>query len=651
MGVRVYKLAEELEIESSELIEMLKDLGSDVTSHMCTIEEDMIETVMDLILEEESEESEEQEETDNIIRIADTITVKELSQEMDIEPNTLMADLINLGIMATINQELEIKEVEEVAQKYGYKVEEREEENEEEDNIYGLTADFEDGEDDLKLRPPVITVMGHVDHGKTTLLDAIRETDVTAGEAGGITQHIGAYQVEINGQKITCLDTPGHEAFTSMRARGAQATDIAILVVAADDGIMPQTVEAINHAKAAGVPIIVAVNKIDKPNAQPERVKQELTQHGLLVEEWGGDVIAVEVSALKKENLDELLEMVLLTAEMEELKANPNRRANGIIIEAELDRGRGPVATVLVKNGTLKVGDAIVAGLASGRVRAMINDQGDRVEEAGPATPVEVLGLSAVPNAGDVMEVLEDDQAVRGIAEKRKDKRRADELSKTTAVNLEDLFNQIQEGEIKDLNIVIKADVQGSIEALKDSLIKLSTDEVQVNAVHGGVGGITETDVMLAAASNAIIIGFNVRPGANAKKVADKEQVDIRTYRVIYKAIEDVKKAMEGLLDPDYKEVVLGQVEVRDIFKVPKVGVIAGAYVSEGKVLRNAKVRLLRDGNIIKEGDISSLKRFKDDVREVAEGYECGIGIEDYNDIKVGDIMEIYDYEEVKRTL
>jgi translation initiation factor IF-2 len=646
MGIRIYKLAEQLELSNKELIKMLQDLGVDVTSHMSTINEETAELIMDMVL---GEEEGTQEDDSKVLKVEGTMTVKELSEEIDVDPSTLMAKLIGLGIMATINQELTSDQLEVVAAEYGYVVEEEEEE--EEDNLFGLVNDIEDKQKDLKSRPPVITVMGHVDHGKTTLLDAIRKTEVTASEAGGITQHIGAYQVKVNGQKITFLDTPGHEAFTSMRARGAQATDIAILVVAADDGIMPQTIEAINHAKSAGVPIIVAINKMDRPNAQPDRVKQELMNHGLIPEDWGGDTVCVPVSALKGENLDELLEMIVLTAEMEELKANPTRPANGIIVEAELDRGRGPVATILIKNGTLKVGDAIVAGLASGRVRAMINDQGERVEEAGPATPVEVLGLSDVPNAGDLLEVVEDDQSARDIAQKRQNKRREDELSRNTTVNLEDLFSQIQQGEVKELNIVVKADVQGSVEAVKQSLQKLSTDEVEVKMLHGGVGGITETDVMLAAASNAIIIGFNVRPGVNARKVAEKENVDIRTYRVIYKAIDDVKSAMEGLLDPDYKEVVLGQVEVRQTFKVPKIGTIAGAYVTNGTVNRNAKVRLLRDGTIIHEGEIGSLKRFQDDVKEVAEGYECGIGIEGYNDLKEGDIMEIYDFEEIKRTL
>ena len=654
MGVRIYQLADELGLENKELIDILQELDIDVTSHMSTIEEDTADLVRDMLNEDEAEETEEEieEETaENVIEVEDVLTVKELGEELDVKPNKLITELINMGTMATINQDLDMETMEELAEKYGYQIKEVAGE-EDEDDIYGLVNDYEDKEEDLELRPPVVTVMGHVDHGKTTLLDAIRKTSVTEDEAGGITQHIGAYQVEVNGEKVTFLDTPGHEAFTSMRARGAQATDVAIIIVAADDGVMPQTVEAINHAQAADVPIIVAVNKIDKPNAQPEKVKQELTEHGLVVEEWGGDTVTVPISALKQQNLDELLEMILLTSEMEELKANPNRPANGVIVEAELDRGRGPVATVLVKNGTLKVGDQIVVGSAHGRVRAMIDDHGNRIESAGPAMPVEVLGLSDVPSAGDILEVMSDGSKARDIAEEREEEKRARELvDHKTAVNLDDLFEQIQQGEIKDLNIVIKADVQGSIEALKESLLDLSTDEVQVNVVHGGVGGITETDVMLASASNAIILGFNVRPGTNARKTAEKENIDIRTYRVIYRAIEDVRKAMEGLLDPDYKEVVIGEVEVRDTFKVPDVGMIAGSYVTDGKVKRDAELRLLRDGKIIHEGKISSLKRFKNDVKVVKEGYECGIGIEDYNDLKVGDIMEVYEYEEVKRTL
>jgi len=493
--------------------------------------------------------------------------------------------------------------------------------------------------------------MGHVDHGKTSLLDAIRSANVTASEAGGITQHIGAYQVEIKNQKITFLDTPGHEAFTAMRARGAQVTDIAILVVAADDGIKPQTVEAINHAKAANVPIVVAINKIDKENANPDKVKQELTEHGLVVEEWGGDTIAVPVSAITRTNIESLLEMILLVAEVKELKANPNRQATGTVIEAKLDKGKGPVATILVSKGTLNIGDIIVAGHSFGRIRAMVDDKGRNVKKAGPSMPVEVQGLSVAPQAGEIFNVVNDEKLARNVTDARLDERKAEEIKQKSKLNLEDLFDKIKEGEIKDLNIIIKGDVQGSVEAIKQSLDKLSTSEVRVNIIHGGVGTISESDVMLAAASNAIIIGFNVRHDSNIKSTADMQGVDIRLYRVIYDAIEDVKAAMEGLLDPDYKEVVQGKAEVRQVFKVPKIGTVAGSYLTEGKIFRSSKIRVVRDGKVINEADIESLRRFKDDVKEVAEGYECGIGLRNFNDIKEGDILEAFTIEEVKREL
>ncbi|MDW7674304.1 MAG: translation initiation factor IF-2, partial [Bacillota bacterium] len=509
----------------------------------------------------------------------------------------------------------------------------------------------QDDPKDLKTRPPVVTVMGHVDHGKTSLLDAIREANVTAKEAGGITQHIGAYQVLHNDKKITFLDTPGHEAFTAMRARGAKATDIAVLVVAADDGVMPQTVEAISHAKAAQVPFIVAINKIDKPAANPDRVKQELTEYGLVTEEWGGDTICVNVSAHTKEGIEELLEMILLVSEMEEFKANPNRAAKGVIVEAELDKGRGPVATVLVHNGTLNIGDVVVAGWAFGKVRAMMDYSGKRVKKAEPSMAVEILGLSDVPLAGDSFKVVPDEKAARTIVEKQIHAKKEEDQQKLSRVSLDDLFKNIDAGLVKDLNIIIKADVQGSVEAIKQSLEKLSNDEVRVNIIHSGAGTISETDVMLAAASSAIILGFNVRPDANTRKAAEKENIDIRLYRVIYDAIEDVKAALSGLLDPDIKEVVLGQAEVRAIFKVPRVGSIAGCYVTNGKITNICKIRIIRNGIVIHEGDIDSLKRFKDDAKEVAQGYECGIGIERFNDIKEGDIFEGYIFEEVKRHL
>jgi translation initiation factor IF-2 len=491
--------------------------------------------------------------------------------------------------------------------------------------------------------------MGHVDHGKTSLLDAIRHTSVTDTEAGGITQHIGAYSVKLNERVITFLDTPGHEAFTTMRARGAQVTDVAILVVAADDGIMPQTIEAINHAKAAGVTIIVAINKIDKEGANPERVKQMLVEHELVPEEWGGDTVCVEVSAKKKINIDGLLEMVLLVADMQELKANPNRTAKGTVIEAQVDKGRGPVATVLVQNGTLKVGDFIIAGTAVGRVRAMVNDKGRRVKTAGPSTPVEVLGLSEAPTGGDTLVVVSNEKLARDVAEQRKQELQENKFNQVVKVSLDNLFSQIDEGNMKELDVIIKADVQGSVEAVKQSLEKLSNDEVRVRAIHGGVGAINESDVMLANASNAIIVGFNVRPDAGAVSAAERQEVDIRLYRVIYQAIEEIEAAMKGMLDPEYKEVVLGYAEVRQTFKVSGVGTIAGCYVTQGKIQRNAEIRLVRDGIIIHEGKIDSLKRFKDDAKEVSENFECGIGIENFNDVKEGDTIECFIMEEIER--
>ncbi len=573
------------------------------------------------------------------------LTVKELAGKLGVDGATLIKKFMTLGMLVTINQSVEGAAAQLVAEDLGFEVSIEVPKNLEE--LY--LADADDEAASLKERPPVVTVMGHVDHGKTTLLDAIRETKVAAGEAGGITQHIGAYQVEIKGKKITFLDTPGHAAFTAMRARGAQVTDIAILVVAADDGVMPQTVEAINHAKAANVPIIVAVNKIDKPNANPDRVKQELTEYGLLAEDWGGDTICVPVSALRKEGIDDLLENVLLVAEMRELKANQERNARGFVIESELDKGRGPVATVLVQKGTLRIGDSIVAGTVAGRVRAMTNDKGKSVKKAGPSMPVEVVGLADVPQAGDVFVVTDEEKAARLVAESRKEKQREEMLKKTSRVSLDDLFSRIKEGEVKVLGIVLKADVHGSAEAMKQSLTQLTNDEVRVNVIHAGVGAITESDVMLAAASNAIIIGFNVRPDVVAKRIAEREQVDIRTYRIIYEAIDDVKAAMTGMLEPEFKEAVLGRAEVRATFRVPKVGVVAGSYVIDGKITRSASVRVLRDNVVVHEGGIESLKRFKDDVREVSEGFECGIGLANFNDIKEGDVIEAYVMEEVKR--
>ncbi len=577
----------------------------------------------------------------------ETITVKDLSEKIGKPAAEIIKKLFMLGIIATINQDLDFDTCELIASDYGITLEHQVAKTAEE--VLQDSSDEMDAPEELMERPPVVTIMGHVDHGKTSLLDAIRHSSVTEGEAGGITQHIGAYTVTCNGRIITFIDTPGHEAFTSMRARGAQVTDIVILVVAADDGIMPQTVEAINHAKAAKVPIIVAINKMDRPEANPDRIMQQLTEHSLVPEEWGGDTICVPVSAKARTGLDTLLEMVLLQADVLELKANSNRLAKGTIVEAELDKGRGPIATVLVQNGTLRVGDTIVAGTAYGRVRAMMNDKGRRVTEAGPSQPVEVLGFSEVPAAGDILNVAELDKLSRQVAEERRDKQKAEQLKNLSKVSLDDLFSQIAEGEVKDLNIIVKADVQGSVEAVKQALEKLSNKEVRVRCIHGGVGAITGTDIMFASASNAIVIGFNVRPDATARVSAEKEKVDVRLYRIIYAAIEDVENAMKGMFKPVFQEVTLGRISVRETFKVSGVGTIAGAYVQEGKVTRSAQVRVVRDGIVVHEGKISSLKRFKDDVKEVMQGYECGIGIENFNDLHVDDVIEAFVMEEVKR--
>ena len=676
---RIYELAKELKISSKDLMELMQEMGFSVKNHMSTISEEEARQVIELLTGPEDDGGEfdwadeddtpaaavkkkkdkikakkkgaettpakTEEPKSRAVELPESLTVRELAEKLGQAPKNMVMRLMEMGVMAALNQEVDYETARVVAEKFGIETKPIQLEQDSD------TMDIEIEEDDpasLRPRPPVVTVMGHVDHGKTSLLDAIRETKVTAGEAGGITQHIGASVVEYQGKKIVFLDTPGHEAFTAMRARGAQVTDIAVLVVAADDGVMPQTVEAINHAKAAEVPIIVALNKMDRPDAQPERIKQQLTEYGLVVEEWGGDTICVPVSALKKEGIDELLEMILLVAELSELKANPDRFAMGTVIEAKLDKGRGPVATVLVQRGTLRVGDPIIAGTAWGRVRAMMNDRGENVKEAGPSTPVEVLGFSEVPQAGDIMRAMKDDKAARQLARERQEDQREQELARSARISLDDLYDRIQEGEIKELNIIIKADVQGSVEALKQSLEKLSDEQVRLNVIHGGAGAITESDVMLASASNAVIIGFNVRPEPSAKKEAEREEVDIRLYRVIYDALEDMEAAMKGMLEPEYREVTLGQVEVRTTFKVPKVGTIAGSYVLEGKVVNGSPVRLIRDGVVIYEGKIESLRRFKDDVREVASGYECGIGLHNFNDIKEGDILEVYTVEEVR---
>ncbi|NLG83562.1 MAG: translation initiation factor IF-2 [Firmicutes bacterium] len=582
--------------------------------------------------------------TKRTLELPPVITVKELAAVMALPVGEVIKKLMGMGVLATINQELDYDTAAIVVQEYGHEVRPA---PSLEDKL--KTIEIVDSPDSLVPRPPVVTVMGHVDHGKTSLLDAIRETNVTAQEAGGITQHIGAYQVEINGRKITFLDTPGHEAFTAMRARGAQVTDIAVLVGAADDGVMPQTVEAINHAKAAGIPIIVAINKIDKPQANPERVKQELTEYGLVAEEWGGDTVMVEVSALKRIGLDQLLEMILLVADLRDLRANPDRPAKGTIIEAELDKGRGPVATVLVQNGTLEIGDTIIAGAVVGRVRALVNDKGKRVRKAGPSTPVEVIGLDGLPMAGDELFAIKDEHLARELAAQRQQLKRESELRRLVPMTLNDLFNRVQEGELKELKVIVKADVHGSVEALRQALERIANEQVKVVVIHAGVGAITESDVMLASASSAIIIGFNVRPDPAAKRAAEKERVEIKLYRIIYDAIADIEAALEGMRPPEFQEVILGRAEVRAVFKVPKIGNVAGCYVTEGKILRGGDARVLRDHVVIYEGKIESLKRFKDDVREVQSGFECGSGLERFNDIKEGDVIEVYAMEEIKR--
>ena len=579
------------------------------------------------------------------ITIPESISVKDLSTELKKTSSEIIKKLLGYGILATINNEVDFDTAFLIAGEFGVTAHKKEVVTDEDI----LFDDSEDKEDELKPRPPVIVVMGHVDHGKTSLLDAVRSTNVIEGEAGGITQAIGAYKVEINGREITFLDTPGHEAFTAMRARGAQITDIAILVVAANDGVMPQTVEAINHAKAAGIPIIVAINKIDVEGANPDKVKQELAEYELVPEEWGGDTIFVPISAKKKINIDNLLEMVLLVADMKELKANPNKQAKGVVIEAKLDKSKGPVATMLVQRGTLDVGDTILVGSVIGRIRTMTDDKGHRVKKAGPSTPVEITGLTSVPEAGDTFYEVKDEKTAKHLMERRKRQARDKALNATTKVTLDDLFSQIEKGNLKQLNLIVKADVQGSVEAVKQALEKLSNDEVKVKVIHANVGAITESDVTLASVSNAIIIGFNVRPEALAKDMAEKSEVEIKTYSVIYNAIEDVQAAMKGMLDPVFKETIIGNAEVRQIFKISNVGTIAGCYVTDGKVARNAGVRVLRDNVVIHDGKLISLKRMKDDAKEVTKGFECGIQIEDFNDIKEGDIIEAYIMEQVKQ--
>lgn len=584
------------------------------------------------------------QETPSMITVGSLIQVRELADEMGKSPAEIVKKLMELGIMATINQEIDFETVEILASLYEVEVQKEVSQAEK------MLEDVVDDEGSLKARPPIVTVMGHVDHGKTSLLDRIRQAEVAIGEAGGITQHIGAYQVKVNEQRITFIDTPGHEAFTAMRARGANVTDIAILVVAADDGVMPQTVEAISHIRAAKVPVIVAINKIDKPGANPERIMQQLTEYNLIAEEYGGDTVYAQVSAKAGTGIEHLLEMVLLVAEMNDIKANPDRSAEGFVLEGKLDKGRGPVATVIIQKGTLRTGDTVISGSYWCKVRAMTDHKGRRVEEAYPSMPVEITGWTGVPEAGEKVQSC-DEKIAKQICEIRMSEKKIEEQKQVSRVSLDDFFKKMKDAEVKELNLIIKGDVQGSVEALTQSLIRLSTDEVKVHVIHSAAGAITETDVMLASASNAIIIGFNVRPDVKSRKYAEDENIDVRLYRVIYEAIQDVRKAMEGLLEPEYREKYLGRVEVRATFKVPNIGTVAGAYVIDGKIQRQAPVRILRDGVIIYEGKISSLKRFKDDVKEVLQNYECGIGVQDFNDIKEGDIIEAYEMEAIAREL
>ncbi|MBC3060111.1 translation initiation factor IF-2 [Staphylococcus sp. HMSC059G05] len=694
---RIYEYAKELNVKSKEIIDELKKMDVEVSNHMQALEDGQIKMLDKKFKSSQNEENKKQNTQNNHqkqqskkdnnqnksnskkknnknsknnknnknnnkgknnksaaepkempskITYEEGITVGELADKLNIESSGIIKKLFLLGIVANINQSLDEETLELIADDYGVEIEKEVVVNEED-----LTTYFDDEEDDPDAieRPAVVTIMGHVDHGKTTLLDSIRNTKVTAGEAGGITQHIGAYQIENNGKKITFLDTPGHAAFTTMRARGAQVTDITILVVAADDGVMPQTIEAINHAKEADVPTIVAVNKVDKPTANPDRVMQELTEYGLIPEDWGGDTIFVPLSALNGDGIDDLLEMIGLVAEVQELKANPDKQAVGTVIEAELDKSRGPAASLLVQNGTLHVGDSIVVGNTYGRVRAMVNDLGQRIKTAGPSTPVEITGINDVPQAGDRFVIFKDEKQARRIGEARHEASVIQQRQESKNVSLDNLFEQMKQGEMKDLNVIIKGDVQGSVEALAASLMKIDVEGVNVRIIHTAVGAINESDVTLANASNGIIVGFNVRPDAGAKRAAEAENVDMRLHRVIYNVIEEIESAMKGLLDPEFEEQVIGQAEVRQTFKVSKVGTIAGSYVTEGKITRNAGVRVIRDGIVQFEGELDTLKRFKDDAKEVSQGYECGITIANFNDIKEGDIIEGFEMVEIER--
>ncbi|MCP8715651.1 translation initiation factor IF-2 [Staphylococcus arlettae] len=700
---RIYEYAKELNLKSKDVIDELKKMNVEVSNHMQALEDDQIAQLNKKFKpstqsnnkanaskadkpaqnnqKQQQKNNQKQQQKNNQkpnknkkqqnkknngkqnkkqqrdsqpevkeipakITYQDGITVGELAEKINVDSSEIVKKLFLLGIMANINQSLDEETLELIVDDYGVEIEKEIVINEEDLSIY--FDDEEDDEDAIE-RPAVVTIMGHVDHGKTTLLDSIRHTKVTAGEAGGITQHIGAYQIENDGKKITFLDTPGHAAFTTMRARGAQVTDITILVVAADDGVMPQTIEAINHAKEANVPTIVAINKVDKPTANPDRVMQELTEYGLVPEDWGGDTIFVPLSALSGDGIDSLLEMIVLVSEVQELKANPDKRAVGTVIEAELDKSRGPSASLLVQNGTLNVGDSIVVGNTYGRIRAMVNDLGQRIKSAGPSTPVEITGINDVPQAGDRFVIFSDEKQARRIGEARHEENILQQRQESKNVSLDNLFEQMKQGEMKDLNVIIKGDVQGSVEALAASLMKIDVEGVNVRIIHTAVGAINESDVTLANASNGIIIGFNVRPDTGAKRSAEAENVDMRLHRVIYTVIEEIESAMKGMLDPEFEEQVIGQAEVRQTFKVSKVGTIAGSYVTDGKITRNAGVRVIRDGVVQFEGELDTLKRYKDDVKEVAQGYECGITIEKYNDLKEGDIIEAYEMVEIKR--
>lgn len=696
---RIYEYAKDLNIKSKDVIDELKKEGVEVSNHMQTLEDDQVKSLDKVFKKDQAQKDtksqkntqsnhknqkqgknqkgkpnqqqkqnkknnkgsknnkqnkknqkaqqpSEPKEMPSKITYTEGITVGELADKLGVDSSEIIKKLFLLGIMANINQSLDVEALELVASDYGVEIEE---EVVVDDNDLSIYFDDIEEDENATVRPAVVTIMGHVDHGKTTLLDSIRHTRVTEGEAGGITQHIGAYQIENNGKKITFLDTPGHAAFTTMRARGAQVTDITILVVAADDGVMPQTIEAINHAKEADVPIIVAVNKIDKPTANPDRVMQELTEYNLIPEDWGGDTIFVPLSALSGEGIDDLLEMLILVSEVQELKANANKPAVGTVIEAELDKSRGPAASLLVQNGTLHVGDALVVGNTHGKVRAMVNDLGKRIKSAGPSTPVEITGLNDVPQAGDRFVVFKDEKKARRIGEAREQESILQQRQESKNVSLDNLFEQMKQGEMKDLNVIIKGDVQGSVEALAASLMKIDVEGVNVRIIHTATGAINESDVTLANASNGIIIGFNVRPDAGAKRAADAENVDMRLHRVIYNVIEEIEAAMKGMLDPEFEEKVIGQAEVRQTFKVSKVGTIAGSYVTEGKITRDSSVRIIRDGVVLFEGELDTLKRFKDDAKEVAQGYECGITIAKFNDIKEGDIIEAFVMVEVER--